>query len=105
MRTLLACLLLTTFAAAQQTTNTQGALAEEQHLTIERMLQPGGITGRGPDSFEWSPDNSKLAFVQRDDTGENGQLWYIDLASGNKAVLVSQEKLATLSPDVNKIQN
>jgi dipeptidyl-peptidase 4 len=107
VRTLLACLLLTTLAAAQQVPTTTGksALGEEQHLTIERMLQPGGITGRGPDSFEWSPDNSKLAFVQRNDTGEQGQLWYIDLTNGNKAVLVSQEKLATLSPDVNKIQN
>ena len=69
------------------------------------MLQPGGLTGRGPESLTWSPDNTKLAFVQRDDSGEQGQLWYLDLASGNKAVLVSQEKLATLSPSVSHIQN
>lgn len=74
-------------------------------LTIEAIAAPGGLTGRAPENFQWSPDSARLSFVQRDDTGEHGELWYIDSSSGEKKLLVSEAKLATLSPDVNKIKN
>jgi dipeptidyl-peptidase-4 len=74
-------------------------------LTIETIFAPGGLTGRGPENLEWSPDGSKLSFVQRDDEGEHGELWYEDAATGEKKVLVSADKLATLAPDYNKIKN
>lgn len=74
-------------------------------LTIEALSAEGGLTGRGPENLQWSPDGAKLSFVQRDDSGEHGQLWYVDAATGEKKVLVSESKLATLSPDVNKIKN
>ena len=70
-------------------------------LTIEAMFQPGGLAGRGPETIEWSPDGSKLSFVQRDEKGEKGELWYVDTATGEKKVLVSAAKLASLDPDVN----
>jgi hypothetical protein len=47
-------------------------------LTIEQIFMPGAITGRGPETMEWSPDGSRLSFVQRDDKGEQGELWYVD---------------------------
>jgi dipeptidyl-peptidase 4 len=68
-------------------------------LTIETLYQPGGLTGRGPETVEWSPDGTKLSFVQRDDEGEHGELWYVDAATGEKKVLVSAAKLASLAPD------
>ncbi|MGP0019687.1 MAG: DPP IV N-terminal domain-containing protein [Candidatus Sulfotelmatobacter sp.] len=74
-------------------------------LTIEALYQPGGLTGRGPETVEWSPDGTKLTFVQRDEKGEKGELWYVDVATGEKKVLVSAEKLASLDPDVNKVKN
>jgi len=74
-------------------------------LTIESIYQPGGLAGRGPETAEWSPDGTKLSFVQRDEKGEKGELWYVDAASGEKKVLVSAAKLATLDPDVNKVKN
>jgi dipeptidyl-peptidase-4 len=37
--------------------------------------------------------------------GASGELWYVDTASGEKKVLVSAAKLATLDPDVNKVKN
>jgi dipeptidyl-peptidase 4 len=79
--------------------------APTKPLTIEELFQPGGLGGRGPENVEWSPDGSKLSFVQRDDTGEKGELWYVDAATGEKKVLVSAEKLASLAPDVNKVKN
>ena len=74
-------------------------------LTIEAIFAPGGLGGRGPENTTWSPDGSKLSFVQRDDQGEHGELWYVDAASGEKKVLVSAAKLASLAPDYNKVKN
>jgi len=55
--------------------------------------------------MEWSPDGTKLSFVQRDGDGEKGELWYVDAATGEKKVLVSAAKLASLAPDYNKVTN
>jgi dipeptidyl-peptidase 4 len=74
-------------------------------LTIESLFQPGGLAGRGPETSEWSPDGTRLSFVQRDEKGERGELWYVDAATGEKKVLVSAAKLASLDPDVNKVKN
>jgi dipeptidyl-peptidase-4 len=74
-------------------------------LTIEAIFAPGGLTGRGPETVEWSPDGSKLTFVQRDNEGEHGELWYVDAATGEKKVLVSAAKLASLAPDYNKVKD
>ncbi|MGA7925166.1 MAG: DPP IV N-terminal domain-containing protein [Candidatus Sulfotelmatobacter sp.] len=74
-------------------------------LTIERVFTPGAVTGRQPETMEWSPDGTKLSYVQRDDKGEQGELWCVDAATGEKKVLVSSAKLASLAPDVNNLKN
>ena len=51
-----------------------------------------------PEGVKWSPDGTKVSYVQRDDSGERGALYYIDLATGKPAVLVSSEKLSSLAP-------
>ena len=79
--------------------------APTKPLTIETLFQTGGLGGRGPETVEWSPDGTKLSFVQRDEKGEKGELWYADAATGEKKVLVSAAKLAALDPDVNKVKN
>jgi dipeptidyl-peptidase-4 len=74
-------------------------------LTIEAIYAPGGLAGRSPETFEWSPDGTKLSFLQRNDDGEHGELWYVDAATGEKKVLVSAAKLASLAPDDNKVKD
>lgn len=74
-------------------------------LTIENLFQPGGLAGRGPETTTWSPDGARLSYVQRDEKGEKGELWYVDAATGEKKGLVSAAKLASLDPDVNKVKN
>ena len=74
-------------------------------LTIENLFQPGGLAGRGPETTTWSPDGARLSYVQRDEKGEKGELWYVDAATGEKKVLVSAAKLASLDPDVTKVKN
>ncbi|MGA8154440.1 MAG: alpha/beta fold hydrolase [Terriglobales bacterium] len=77
----------------------------KQPLTMEAIFAEGGITGRAPETIEWSPDGSKLSFVQRDDSGDHGQLWYVDAVTGEKKVLVSEAKLAKLAPPVEKMKD
>ena len=69
----LAAVALTVFAssfALAQSSGQQGV----KPLTIEEIFTPGAITGRGPETIEWSADGTKLSFVQRDDKGEQGEL-------------------------------
>jgi len=94
----LALLALTLSVATAQNTPTKP-------LTIDAIFQPGGLAGRGPETTEWSPDGTKFSFVQRDSKGEKGELWYVDATTGEKKVLVSAAKLASLDPDVNKVKN
>jgi dipeptidyl-peptidase-4 len=74
-------------------------------LTIEAIFAEGGLTGRAPETIKWSPDGSKVSFVQRDDAGEHGELWYVDAATGEKKVLVTEAKLSSLAPDASKIKD
>ena len=69
-----------------------------KQLTIEQIFADGGVTGRAPETIKWSPDGTKVSFVQRDDAGEHGELWYVDAVTGEKKVLVSEVKLSQLAP-------
>jgi dipeptidyl-peptidase-4 len=104
-RLLAVSLLISVFAVCacfSQSTNTP---VPTKPLTIEVIFAEGGLTGRGPENIKWSPDGSKVSFVQRDDAGDHGELWYVDAATGEKKVLVSEAKLASLAPDANKIKD
>lgn len=74
-------------------------------LTIEEIFAEGGVTGRGPETLQWSPDGKQFTFIQRDDSGDHGELWSVDAATSEKKVLVSEAKLSSLSPSVEKIKN
>jgi len=77
--------------------------APAKKLTIESIFAEGGLTGRMPETVKWSPDGTKVSYVLRDDSGEHGELWYFDTASGEKKVLVSEIKLSQLAPPDFKI--
>jgi dipeptidyl-peptidase-4 len=79
--------------------------APTKPLTIEQIFTPGAMGGRGPETMEWSPDGTKLSYVQRDEKGERGELWYLDAATGEKKVLVTAAKLASLAPDYAKVKD
>lgn len=74
-------------------------------LTIESIFSQGGLTGRAPETITWSPDGRKVSFVQRDDAGEHGALYYVDVTTGKRAVLVAEEKLATLAPPISAVKD
>jgi dipeptidyl-peptidase 4 len=89
--------------AAPQTAAPQAAAPKQ--LTIEQIFAEGGLTGRAPETIKWSPDGTKVSFVQRDDTGEHGELWYVDAVTGEKKILVSEIKLSQLAPPASRIHD
>jgi dipeptidyl-peptidase-4 len=76
-----------------------------QQLTIEQIFAEGELTGRAPESIAWSPDGGKVSFVQCDDAGEHGEIWYVDVATGEKKLLANETKLSLLVPSPNKIKD
>lgn len=94
-------LLLLTFTAGSLA---QSATAAKQ-LTIENIFAEGGITGRAPEPIEWSPDGKKLAYLVRDNSGEHGEIWYVDVTARKPAVLVSERKLDSLLQPPSKIKS
>jgi dipeptidyl-peptidase-4 len=100
----LACAFLSTSSViAQQPSSSTPPGAQE--LTIEAIYADGSVTGRAPEGVKWSPDGTKVSYVQRDDSGERGALYYIDLVGGKPAVLVSSEKLSSLVPSANSMKD
>ena len=88
-------------AGRAQMVATQAAAPKQ--LTIEQIFAESGITGRAPETIKWSPDGSKVSFVQRDDAGEHGELWYLDATTGEKKILASEAKLSLLAPPTSRI--
>src|SRR5437016_13733236 len=44
-----------------------------KEITIDAIVAPGGLTGRAPETVQWSPDRAQLSLGQRDDPGEHGE--------------------------------
>jgi dipeptidyl-peptidase 4 len=93
---LLAIFLLIPFTFAQST---------QKPLTIESAFAEGSITGRAPESIQWSADNATLSFIQRNDSGEHGELWTVNTATGQRNLLVSESRLAKLSPPLSRLKD
>jgi dipeptidyl-peptidase-4 len=70
---------------------------QAQELTLDSIFAPAGITGTAPDTIRWSPDAKKVSYMVHADQGEKADLYYVDVASGKPAVLVSAEKIASLT--------
>jgi len=102
---LLTFLLLLLLLPGQESARPIQAQPAASQLTIPAIFAEGGITGRPPETVEWSPDGSKVSYVLRDDSGERGELWYVDAITGKPAVLVAAEKLSGLAPPESRIQN
>jgi len=92
------CCFVITFLHAQN-------LSPLKQLTIDSIFSLSGITGRAPEGLHWSPDQKSFTYIQRDDSGEHSQLWSVDASTGQKKVLISDEKLAKLAPPIESIED
>jgi len=81
----------------------QPPAATTGRLTVKAIFAPGGLTGTLPEDVRFSPDGTKVSYILRNDSGQRGELWYVDVASGRKAVLISESKLAKLAPPLDRL--
>jgi dipeptidyl-peptidase-4 len=73
-------------------------------LTIETIAS-GALVNRAPESVKWSPDGKTITFIHRDESGERGELIAMEVATGKKTVVVTEAKLASLSPPASRLSD
>jgi dipeptidyl-peptidase-4 len=92
------CVLATVAAVAQQ------APAKKQY-TVEAIFGAAASGDRPPAGVQWSPDGSKLTYIQHGASGEQESLYYFDPASGKSAQFIAADKLAALIPSTSKLKD
>lgn len=90
------CALATVATVAQQSPVTK------QQYTVEAIYAPSAMGDRPPAAAQWSPDGTKLSYIQRGTGGGHDSLHYFDPASGKSAQLIAADKLAALTPSSSK---
>jgi dipeptidyl-peptidase 4 len=70
-------------------------------LTIKKIYGQPGLGGRLYRGVQWSPDGKKVTFFEVKGTGKDTktELGVLDVASGQRRLLVSAEKLETVLPE------
>lgn len=70
-------------------------------FSIRDIFREPGLTGYAPESVQWQPAGDLLTWLQRGADGERADLHMLNLASGERGVLISADVLAgaARSPD------
>ncbi len=95
---MMCALLLDVPVAAQSPTAAQASAAKA--LTVERIWGQPSLSGSLTTGLQWSPDGKLLSYFQRSGTGRaaRSDVWVMDVASGERRVLLDAEKLRSLLP-------
>src|SRR5579859_1911613 len=74
--------------------------ATAKALTVERIYSEPSLSGRLTKGIAWSPDSKQLSFFETKGAGkeEKTELWVMDVATGQRRVLLSAEKLESVLP-------
>ena len=62
-------------------------------LTIERIYGEPSLDGRLTAGIAWSPDGKEITFLETKHGQRRSELWAMDVASGQRRLLISAEKL------------
>jgi dipeptidyl-peptidase 4 len=74
--------------------------AATRPLSIDSILSPKGLVGRTIENTKWSPDGRRFGWIEREEAASAGDLRVIDVATGERSVLVPAAQLASLAPSV-----
>src|SRR5438128_4991972 len=76
-------------------------------LTVKRIYSQSSLGGRLNRGVKWAPEGKAVSFFET--KGEGGaaksELWALDVASGQRRLLVNAEKLETVLPAEKKPQS
>src|SRR6266481_8357176 len=69
-------------------------------LTVRKIYGQPGLSGKLYRGVQWAPDGKTVTFFEVKGTGKDAktELWALDVASGQRRLLVSAEKLETVLP-------
>src|ERR1700686_2271721 len=70
-------------------------------LTVDRIYGGGpSLSGQLTRGIQWTPDSKQITFFDNKGTGKGGrtELWALEVATGQRRVLISAEKLETVLP-------
>ncbi len=81
------------------------ASAAQKQYTVEAIFAPESVSGSPFAGLQWSPDGSKLTYLQRGAGSEQESLYYFDPASGRSSQLIAAGKLAALAPSSSNLQD
>ena len=73
--------------------------------TIAQIFAEPGLTGYQPEQVEWSPDGRHLTYLLRSGADALADLYVVDVASGQRALLLSAAQLASAAAPPSKIKN
>ncbi|MCU1240677.1 MAG: peptidase dipeptidylpeptidase domain protein [Candidatus Acidoferrum typicum] len=74
--------------------------ASSKPLTVDRIYSEPSLSGRLTRGIAWTRDSKQISFFESNGTGKAGktELWAVDVASGQRRVLLSAEKLESVLP-------
>src|SRR6266404_908323 len=74
--------------------------ASSKPLTVDRIYSEPSLSGRLTRGIAWTPDSKQISFFESNATGKTGktELWAVDVASGQRRVVLSAEKLESVLP-------
>lgn len=83
------------------------AAAVTGQLSVARIFSPPSLNGTLTQGLAYSPDGKKLAYLSRKGAAKDAvtELWAMDVASGERSLLVSAEKLASILPAKSEKQS
>ena len=69
-------------------------------LTVERIYSMPSLNGRLTRGLAWTPDGKRLSYFETKGTGKEAktELWVMDVANGERRLLVAADKLETILP-------
>lgn len=77
----------------------------KKQYTVEAVFASSAERAQPPASTQWSPDGTKLSFIQHGEAGKQESLYYFDPASGKSAQLIAADQLAALVPSTGKLKD
>src|SRR6266851_3812019 len=100
---LLVCAVPSLVCQAQQPAAAPAAAAAPvsyKPLTVDHIYSQPGLSGRLTRGIAWTPDSKQLSFFESKGAGKEAktELWVMDVANGQRRLLLSAEKLESLLP-------
>ena len=71
-------------------------LSAQKHLTVEQIYGADRFESTSLDGVQWKPDGEGFTYTETNEETENLELWYYDLESGERSLLVNSEEVSVL---------